>query len=414
MAKFPRHKRILLLGPTGVDKATAAKRLSAYLETQGHGFSFVDFENDHLKKDRRVKSWTHFLAQDLEDQAITWKRVWDQFKKSLNEETTVLGLHATYVSGLLGLRCPVHIPSICNDFKPTLIISLIDDVYSMWKRTEDRAGGEEYKGRPSFEQLLMARRAEQTLGDLILTHSPDHGAQHLLCATGNTLTALSNVLIFDAPVTYLSFPISAPRELEAKGDLEFIHLINEAHRRALAEMRSNRYRAFISPLAIDELPMVGKAKELIEPSKVGGSKSLTFNCATDRWRLDELWGDSDASIVLPDDANFSYPIEQIGDARGLMRTDVGWRDRRLVMQSKSLAIVCPKPPHENRITKGVETEIETAILLGIPCSYWQKPDWDPEDFVGNRYSRAGSMGAGHSQAFIKKVDSLDNLIRAKP
>jgi hypothetical protein len=412
LAKFPRHKRILLLGPTGVDKATAAKRLSAYLENQGHSFAFADFENDYLKKDPGVKSWTHFLAQDLELQALTWKRVWDEFKKSLTDETIVLGLHATYVSGLLGLRCPIHISSICNDFQPTLIISLIDDVYSMWKRTEDRAGGRDDKGRPSFEQLLMARRAEQTLGDLILTHLPNRGARHILCATGNTLAALSNVLVFGASTTYLSFPISAPRELAADGKPEFIGLINAAHRQALAEMKSDHDRAFISPLAIDELPMVGKAKELVDASK--DAKSLNFNCAADRWRLDELWGDPNAPIVLPDGADFSYPIEQIGDARGLMRTDVGWRDRRLVMQSESLAILCPKPPHEDRITRGVETEIETAILLGIPCSYWQKPEWDPKDFVGNRYSKAGSMGAGHSQAFIKRVDSLDDLIRAKP
>lgn len=408
MSKFPIHKRILLLGPTGVDKATAATRLARYLDGMGHGFLFVDFENEYLKKDPGVRSWTHFLAQDLELQALTWRRVWDQFKTSLNEDTTILALHATYVSGLLGLRCPVHIPSICDDFKPTLIVSLVDDIYSMWKRTESRAAGRDDKGRPSFEQLLTARRAEQTFGDVILTHLPPNTARHVLCAAGNTLTALANLIVFDAAITYLSFPISAPRELATVGKVEFVKLINEAHHLAVGEMKKDHNRSFISPLAIDELPMVLKAKEVSE------EKEMKFDCANDRWNLDELWGDSSLPIVPPDSEAFSFFTAQIADAQGLMRTDVGWRDRRLVMQSRSLAIVCPKPPEQNRITSGVETEIETAILLGIFCAYWQKPEWDPEDFVGKRYSRTGSMGAGHSQAFIKRVDSLNKLIEASP
>jgi hypothetical protein len=146
------HKRILLLGPTGVDKAAAVNRLCARLEaTLGHRFKFVDFENDFLKSHLSVKNWTIFLAQDIAQQAATWRRGWDDLKKTLDSENTKLGLHATYVSSPLGLRCPIHIPSICEDFNPTLIVSLIDDVYQMWTRTEARAAGQEIKGRPCGE-----------------------------------------------------------------------------------------------------------------------------------------------------------------------------------------------------------------------------------------------------------------------
>jgi hypothetical protein len=158
---YPIHKRVLLLGPTGVDKKAAADRLNERLEVVGHSARFVDFENDFLKRHLGVKNWMTFLAQDITQQFAAWGRAWDDFKQTLNNEITILGLHATYISGILGLRSPVHIPSICQDFQPTLIVTLIDDVYMMWSRTEPRAEGKEYRGRPSFEQLLVARRAER-------------------------------------------------------------------------------------------------------------------------------------------------------------------------------------------------------------------------------------------------------------
>src|SRR5262249_3785894 len=111
------HKRVLLLGPTGVDKGAAVARLNARLKgVLGHQFRYVDFENDFLKPKLNVRQWTVFLAQDIDQQATTWRLAWDELRKSLDHENTVLGLHATYVSGPLGLRCPIHIPSICDDY----------------------------------------------------------------------------------------------------------------------------------------------------------------------------------------------------------------------------------------------------------------------------------------------------------
>jgi hypothetical protein len=60
------HKRVLLLGPTGVDKRAAVARLNARLKgTLGHQFKFIDYENDFLKPKLAVKHWTVFLAQDI-------------------------------------------------------------------------------------------------------------------------------------------------------------------------------------------------------------------------------------------------------------------------------------------------------------------------------------------------------------
>jgi hypothetical protein len=401
---------VLLLGPTGVDKGAAVARLNARLKgTLGHQFNYIDFENQFLKPKLNVKNWTVFLAQDLIQQAGTWRQAWDALRQNLDHENTILGLHATYVSGPLGLRCPVHIPSICDDFKPTLIISLIDDVFQMWTRTEARAGGQEIKGRPSFEQLLAARRAEMLLGDVILSHTGNSNARHILCATGNSLDALINLLVFNAKVTYLSFPISAPRELEAKGDTTFRDIINQAHRLAATEMSTRRTRSFISPLAIDELPIVFK-----ERAAPDGATEIEFDCENERWNLANLWGDPQLVILPSLTGARKFPIAQVSSASGTIWTDVGWRDRRLVLQSDSLAIVCPKPPNEERITRGVMEEIQTAVPLGIMCNLWQKPEWDADNFVGKTFPAAGSMGIGQTQASVQKLDTLENLIRAHP
>jgi hypothetical protein len=406
LSGFPRHKRILLLGPTGVDKAQAVARLNQHLQKQGHEFKFVDFENSFLKNDPGVRTWMHFLAQDPALQAAAWRRAWDQFKTTLDNEPIILGLHGSYVSGVLGLRCPIHIPSICADFAPTLIVTLIDDVYSLWQRTEARAGGREDKGRPSFEQLLIARRAEQILGDIVSSHCPQT-PRHILCATHNAIDSLANLIVFNSTITYLSFPISEPRELAKKGDKTFIEIINRAHHLAADLMKAEHERAFVTPLAIDELPFLAKARN----RKKG---NLIFNGRKDRWSAEELWGKSSVPILPTQDKDVPIPLEELQKAGGIIVTDVGWRDRRLVFQSNSLAIVCPKPPSQNRITRGVEDEIQTAVTLGTVCNYWQYPAWDRKNFLATRFPAAGSMGIGQTQALVQRKDSLEELIRAKP
>jgi hypothetical protein len=243
------------------------------------------------------------------------------------------------------------------------------------------------------------------LGDLILSHAGTTAVRHILCAAGNTLDALVNLIVFNATVTYISFPISAPRKLAEKGDASFIDVINDAHHLAAAEMASDRRRAFISPLAIDELPIVKARRE---------GNEVIFSPRNDRWSLIDLWGNQDLLILPASENELRFPVEQIDDGAATIETDVGWRDRRLVLQSNSLAIVCPKPPGEDRITRGVADEIETAGTVGIVCNYWEKQEWDPEDFVGKRFPNAGSMGLGATLALVQRFTTLNELIRAKP
>jgi len=324
------HKRVLLLGPTGVDKGAAVQHLGEYIqERHGHTIRYIDFEKDFLKPvlpKFGLKNFFTFLAQDSNQQATIWKAAWANCAKTFDSNITVLGLHAAYVNTIVGLRCPIELPSICNSFQPTIAVTLTDDVQRMWFRTEERAAGNDARGRPSFEQLLTARRAEQLLGDMIVTHS-ETCSRHIMVAALNAVVALANVIIFDAPLTYLSFPISAPRRMKDGGDGSFIDLLNRFHRLALEQMEKDTSRAFITPLAIDELPMIKKWERAPDTP-------LIYSDVRDRWAQSDLWGSDDKAILPPINKEFEIPPEQIDTVAGIVGTDVGWRDRRLVLQSR--------------------------------------------------------------------------------
>ena len=69
-------------------------------------------------------------------------------------------------------------------FRPHLIVTLIADVYDMWWRTESRAAGEAWKGRPTLEQLLLARRFEVAIGDQLALASATN-PRHIVLAVGH-------------------------------------------------------------------------------------------------------------------------------------------------------------------------------------------------------------------------------------
>ena len=413
------HKRVLLLGPTGVNKEIAVDRLRKYVrEKFNHDIRYVDFEREFLKPElvaNGIRNWFTFLAQDSNRQAMIWKSAWAKYPKPSKGEIVVMGMHASYVSAIVGLRCPIDLPLICEEFGPTLVVSLIDDVQNMWARTERRADGKDARGRPSFEQLLTARRSEQLLGDMVVSHSGSN-VRHILVATSNSLAAIANVVIWDADITYLSFPISAPRRMLKNGDSSFMDLINRLHRLALEQMEKDRRRSFITPLAIDELPMVFMWREAKRKAEETGEllESISYLDTRDRWSQRDLWGSEDAAILPAEGSVVNIPSEQVEMVAGIVETDVGWRDRRLVLQSQSLAICCPKDPKEDRITRGVRTELEAATAVGISSFYWQNPDWDRKNFIATQFSPAGSMGLGATEALVQHTESLDALVQAKP
>lgn len=405
------HQRILLLGPTGVSKTVAINKVIKSADQEHHRrINLIDFERDALPQARYFSSYRGFLFGDMSGQAKMWIEGWEHVVKRLDtlppDDPCVLSMHGVLVTSDAGTRSVIDIASICRDFKPTLIITLADDVFSMWWRTEARAKGDYSKGRPTLEQLLEARRAETLVGDLVAYQNLlDRPARHVFFSVNHPVEVLRDIIIFDAGISYLSFPISAPRDLLKVGDASFRDGVNDFHRRVVHEYKQkNRPKlVYVSPLSIDELP-------LAEVAAAAMSDQVLFDPSTDRWSLKDLWGNVELLADAAPERSL-FPKEELQDVIGLLKTDVAWRDYRLVRQSESLGVYCPKAPNRERISRGVEAEIRAAVQGVDKTIYiWQNPEWDPHDVVGKGLGTPGAMGMDTFQRQVRKVDSLGELV----
>ena len=161
-------------------------------------------------------------------------------------------------------------------------------------------------------------------------------------------------------------------------------------------------RVYISPLSIDELPL----RDIIEPEK----ENLEFDPNQLRWPLQELWGNAELLCETPPTPQ-PIPRSQLAEIAGILETDVGWRDFRLVRQASSLGVYCPKPPNRDRFSRGVEAEIRAAVEGVDKRIYiWQNPDWDPQNVVGHTIGTPGSMGMDVLQRQAQRAESVGELV----
>ncbi|MCK4374121.1 MAG: hypothetical protein KAX19_02295, partial [Candidatus Brocadiae bacterium] len=111
-----------------------------------------------------------------------WAKAWHELEQDgltdESEENRILLVHGSVVRGDYGVRCCCQVDRIAS-YGANPIVTLIDDVNSLWWQTEARAHGEYHRGRPTLEQLIMARRCEQLIGDMISLQA-EPPARHLV------------------------------------------------------------------------------------------------------------------------------------------------------------------------------------------------------------------------------------------
>lgn len=415
-----KHLRVLLLGTTGIEKQQIASRLSEWADRSlGQSFRIMDFEKEYLTnsaKGGRPLSW--FLAQEVRVQHRSWQHAWDRLAEDgrLEEadENTILCVHASIVRGNYGVRCVCDLNRL-GQFAPDVVVTLIDDVYNQWWLTEHRAHGELHRGRPTLEQLIMARRTEQLLGDMLSLHGPKQ-ARHLVLAVSHPRRTLGNYLFTAKRVVYLSFPISRPREmLSEDGNSTGLDAVNEFLKQLYEYQESHPDVAFVNPLAIDELPLLptlddpsAKAEAKDGPKQVAG---VRFDLAR-RWDMSDFWPTAESLGPGPLPENDRRPLirQQVENAAGLIWTDVGWRDFRMVMQADALAVLDPVMARE-RLSRGVEAEMLAAISEGKPVYILQEPELDPNKKLLEWIGEPGTMAANRRQWWINEVHSVDEMVR---
>ena len=425
-------RRVLFLGPTGVDKSTVLTRL---LDFAGREFARdcvkIDFEKDFLSSQI---SLAQYLDQPVATQHERWRKAWTAFfneneavtSESYQGPDAFLALHGCFTRGHYGTRL-VADPSEVARFRPHLIVTLIDDIYDLWWRTEARAGGDPWKGRPTLEQLALARRVEAAFGDLVMCLA-DTNPRHLLIAAAHPQRTVAQAIYGNDPkVIYLSFPITEPGHMATNGDNSGIKEIDDFIRRTAECERQNRSVSFVCPLAIDELPFVrfGMTEDNRDKVKhiVGGGRSVekdgfVFPRDDERWHIDSFWQPEECMKVPPAPGQ-PFLCEQLEAACGNIRTDVGWRDYRLAEQADKLFVFNPVMNGADRrkrekpgLARGVTAEIFFALALGVPVYVFQDKRHDPNKEWAAWYdtTQGGvSMGPAQTGSRLLWVDSLDDL-----
>jgi hypothetical protein len=331
---------------------------------------------------------------------------WDDRLQKLSADESkniFLALHGCYIRSHYGSRCVLDIEQVAQ-FNPHLVVTLISDVYEMWWRTEARASGMAWRGRPTIEHLLFGRRAEVMVADQIALACKNRPRSLVVAASHPCDTLARCIFNPKARVAYLSFPISEPRRHQEKGDATALAEVSTFIRLAHEKQKQSDNLACICPLAIDELPFSKSFAGL-------AAENSSFNRDALRWSLADFWN-TDECLTKPSEVHADFRVADVVQASGSIATDVGWRDYRLAEQADMLAVFNPVFRNRDTVSSGVATEITFATRFNHPIYVYQDPAQDTNDVLGKwiKGFGGGSMGQGPSSSLITRSDSLEEML----
>lgn len=407
--------RVLLAGHTGTEKKTVALKLEEYLPKLR-----PDWKNRikvvHLEKcigesgggDTRVFA----AVRTSREQRERWLKGWGEAEKkfkAFGAGCEILSMHLSFAARN-NIFCPADFATIAK-WKPNLIITLIDDIYSVKRRIELNY----YTF--SLAQLYGWRTAEQILADQIgiligtLTGDPDETRRSAICES--LLLAVKTPLLTTARLIakgdcrrcYASYPISSTR-----GDIGRKEEINRFRKRIHKTMPT------FDPVTIEEKPLLNYytlSREPIGYDPLAGPPGHEEEEEYKRWdaHLSQdgelapmVWEPNvvkDASGIerpffpVPIDRNEIEELQLPVEGEGYTTVDdhIEFRDIRLVAQSD--LVVCYRPYMDGRITGGVNTELEYASMMGK----------EVVAFVGKDKLKGKSLRA-HINKTFKKEDEF--------
>lgn len=403
------RERVILLGITGLNKNAIAQRLQRYCSarTTPLVFKFFDFESAFLDPiiRRNNLSYYAYLDVDKHRQRELWDQAWLVCSNELErhqDEHIVLSLHGVITRNVIGSRSAIHIPSIIA-FRPTKIITLINDIYLHWECTERHARGVEYRGRPSLLELLDARRAEIFLGELISGQVPEK-PPHYVLAVCHPLRTLFRLLFGGASLRtiYLSFPISGPRKQLLEGSEKGVQEVNDFLKEVYVFEACTPNIVLFCPLSIDELPLA--SLDISGPTDP--SASVRFQLAS-RWDVTTFWPDEELITTKHDLTEIRLSPKHLADAVAMISSDVALRDYQLVRQSMALAVF--NPFFDGEESRGVRNEINLARGNNRPIHIFQDPTHDTSGALQEMIGSPGSLGSDPGWQYIHPHDTLSSL-----
>lgn len=377
--------RVILAGITGTEKRAVASKLADYLPQirpdWANRVKVVDLE-ECIKKSGGGDTRLFAGVNNSQVQRIRWLDGWKVAQEEFDASGAacqILVLHLMYATR--GLRsCAADLASLAK-WKPALMLSLIDDIYSIKRRIELR----HYSF--SLAQLYDWRMTEQVLADKIgvladaLANSSDDARRVARCesltlAVKTPLESAARLIgNLEYPRAYASYPITSTR-----ADPALKEEINKFRRRMHLTMPT------FDPLTIEELPLLqfyipGKGPIHYDPGR--GPPGHAEEEVSKRWdsrvgvgNLEPLVWEPDTAMDATGELVSFFPVsikrseldELVLPGKGkgytTIQDHVTVRDLRLVSQSDM--VVCYRPYMEGSVSGGVNTEMETANMLTRP------------------------------------------------
>ena len=355
----------IFAGITGIDKTQFIKKFIEKANMKNQVLN-LDFEKELLNEERNPPLQSPDIPSFLDSPNLKMKlnMVESNFKwlvdKINNRDNTVsdifLSMHFSYYKNSEFFPPFTLIPF--NQFFTKIpdlkirIITLIDDVFSIWqqlKKKEIQFPNTSLRLR----ELLGWRSLEYLRAEALKEYlnSPEEGKQrttNYLVSVRHPFSTFNN-LIFKQPSNriYLSYAISNTRL-----DASFISEINEFRKQIHTTLTDS---AVFDPVAIDELALETALNEIPKESRNPTSEVVLEK--RHRWPID-LPG------VLVDEPEWpiKIPLRQIEEVYSDIRNQIASRDYILVDSSRVLAVY--RPHLGGELSRGVDAEIKHAKEYG--------------------------------------------------
>jgi hypothetical protein len=374
--------RVVLAGHTGTEKESVTKNLKEFLpEVRSDFANRIAVENleDCIKRTAGGNVGLFAGVRNSRVQRDRWLAGWRLANKKLEESGAacqILSLHLSFAER--GNRCcPVDLEALAR-WKPNIILTLIDDIYSVKRRIQAK------RYTFSLAQLYDWRITEQMLADQVgilagslseelkKEGSPHVHCESLVLAVKTPILSVARLIgRIDHVRAYASYPITSTR-----GSVELKSEVNSFRKRLHETMPT------FDPLTIEELPLLNftPSDGAIDydvskgpASKPGDEASKRWDCRIGNGILAPLVWEPDQIREATGKTEPFFPVRieasemeelslpEQGEGYTTIHDHVEIRDIRLVAQAD--IVVCYRPYMDGSISGGVNTEIENANML---------------------------------------------------
>lgn len=339
---------------------------------------------DELTKETKITLSSYLDKDDFKYQESSFAFAFEKVLKNIdieNPEHRILSMNYPYFRD--DRFFPAFSIDLIKKFNPSVIITLIDDVFACWARISIRE--EESPSRSYFRirDMFSWRSAAILFGDLF---AKSLGVSNYVVSVKHPPKMLYKLIFRSNEYlrVYASYPITSTKK-------------EASTRKVIDDFRNTLHEHFcvFDPVTIDD--------RLLSNASINGSNSVITKDI--RWNLP-----SGFSMVSDDDiwskkSQIEIPVEQIDEVakplsvneKSTIDKHILFRDYRLISDSK--AVIAGRPFFNKHPSQGVSSEIQYAVqTAGTPCYlFWNyAEDGKPSE------SPFGGKGL--------HFDNLENLI----